>query len=138
MGPFRKRPAARKPSAWELWERVFTDAPTMETAYHLREDLTELFERDFTKAGAKCAMRAWCQRVRASGRAECASVLGTIERWIDEITNNFQGRQTRGVVEGFTTRVKVRNRRCYGILAVGKLGQRLTLDLHGYQLFGHT
>jgi transposase len=138
MWPFRKRPADLKSPEWELLERVFTCAPKIEAAYHLREDLTELFERDYTKVGAKCAIRAWCKRARASGLAEFESFRGTIDRWLEEITNYFQGRQTSGFVEGFNNRVKVLKRRCYGIFDVGRLFQRLTLDLHGYQLFGHT
>jgi transposase len=138
MWPFRKRPVELKPQEWELLERVFTSSPKIEAAYHLREDLTALFERDDTKAGAKCAIRAWCKRVRASGLAEFDSFRGTIDRWLDKITHDFQGRQTSGFVEGFNTRVKVLKRRCYGLFNVGRLFQRLTLDLHGYQLFGHT
>jgi transposase len=128
MWPFRKRPADLKPLEWDLLEHVFTYSPKIEAAYHLREDLTELFERDYAKVGAKCAMRAWCKRVRASELAECERVLGTIERWIDAIANNFQGRQTRGFVEGFNNRVKVLKRRCYGIFDVGRPshGSRLT------------
>ncbi len=138
MGPFRKRPGDLTPQEWERLERVFTGSPQIEAAYSLRADLTNLFERDDTKAGATCAMRAWGQRVRASGLAEFESFLGTIERWLDEITHDFQGRQTSGFVEGFNNRVKVLKRRCYGIFDSGRLFQRLTLDLHGYQLFGHT
>jgi transposase len=138
MWPFRKRPADLKPPEWELLERVFTSSPKIEAAYHLREDLTALFECDDTKVGAKCAIRAWGKRVRVSGLAEFESFLGTIERWLEEITNYFQGRQTSGFVEGFNNRVKVLKRRCYGIFDVGSLFQRLTLDLHGYQLFTHT
>jgi transposase len=89
MWPFRKRPADLKPPEWDLLERVFTNSPKMEAAYNLREDLTELFEGDSTKVGAKCAIRAWCKRVRASGLAEFESFLGTIDWWIDEITNYF-------------------------------------------------
>jgi transposase len=70
MWPFRQRPAALEPQEWALLERVFTRSPKLEAAYHLREDLTELFERDYTKAGAKGAMRAWYKRVHASGLAE--------------------------------------------------------------------
>jgi len=136
--PFRKRPGDLKPPEWELLERVFTCSPKIEAAYNLREDLTELFERGCTKARATFARRAWCKRVRASGLAEFESFLGTIDRWMDEITNYFQGRQTSGFVEGFNNRVKVLKRRCYGIFDVGRLFQRLTLDLHGYQRFGHT
>jgi transposase len=76
--------------------------------------------------------------VRQSGLAEFESVLGTLDRWMDAITNDFQGRQTSGFVEGFNTRVTGLKRRCYGILNVSSLFQRLTLDWHGYHLFGHT
>ncbi len=138
MWPFHKRPADLKPPEWELLERAFICSPKRKVAYNLREDLTALFERDYTKVGAKCTIRAWCKRVRESGLAEFESFLGTIDRWMDEITHDFQGRQTSGFVEGFHNRVKVLKRRCYGIFNVGRLFQRLTLDLHGYQLFGHT
>ena len=138
MWPFRKRPEALKPEEGDLLARLFTYSPKIEVAYHLREDLTDLFDRDYTKAGAKCAIRAWCKRVRQSGLTEFERFLGTIDRWLDEITNYFQGRQTSGFVEGFNNRVKVLTRRCYGMFKVGRLFQRLTLDLHGYQLFGHT
>jgi transposase len=136
--PFRQRPAELEPWEWELLERVFTCSPKIEAADNLREDLTELCARDDTKAGAKYAIRAWGKRVCASGLVEFESFLGTIDRWIDKITNDFQGRQTSGFVEGFNHRVKVLKRRCYGIFNVGRLFQRLTLDLQGYQLFGHT
>jgi transposase len=136
--PFRTRPGDLEPQEWDLLERVFTDSPQIEAASHLREDLTDLCERDDTKAGATGAIRAWCKRVRQGGRPEFESVLGTSDRWLDEITHDFQGRQTSGVVEGFNNRVKVLTRRCYGIFNGGRLFQRLTLDLHGYQLFGHT
>jgi transposase len=105
---------------------------------HLAEEWLSVFERDDTKVGATWVIRAWGTRARASGLAEFESFLGTIDRWLEEITHDFQGRQTSGFVEGFNNRVKVLKRRCDGILHVGRLCQRLTLDLHGYQLFGHT
>ena len=138
MWPFRKRPGDLAPEERELLDRVFRYSSKLEAAYHLREDLTDLFDRDYTKAVAKRAIRAWCKRVRQSGLAEFESFLGTIDRWLEEITNYFMGRQTSGFVEGFNNRVKVLKRRCYGIFKVGSLFQRLTLDLHGYQLFGQT
>jgi transposase len=138
MWPFRKRPGELEPEEWDLLERLFTDSPKIEAAYHLREDLTDLFDRASTKPGAKCAIRVWCKRVRQSGLSEVESFLGTIDRWLDEITNDFRGRQTSGFVEGFNNRVKGLTRRCYGLFNIGRLFQRLTLDWHGYQLFGHT
>jgi len=138
MWPFRQQPGDLKPEERELLERVFSDSPKIEAAYHLREDLTDLFERHDTQAGAKRAIRAWGKRVRQRGLAEFDSVLGTLDRWMEEITNDCMGRQTSGFVEGVNNRVKGLKRRCYGIFNVGSLFQRLTLDWHGSQLFGHT
>jgi transposase len=112
MWPFRKRPVERKPHAWELLERVLTCSPKIEAAYNLREDLTALFKRDDTKAGATRAIQAWVKRVRAGGLAEFDRFLRTIDRWMDKLTNDFQGRQTSGFVEGVNNRVKVLRRRC--------------------------
>jgi transposase len=138
MWPFRKRPGDLELEEWDLLERLFTYSPKIEAAYHLREDLTDLFDRDYTKPGAKCAIQVWCKRVRQSALIAFESFLGTIDRWLDEITNDFRGRQTSGFVEGFNNRVKVLTRRGYGLFNIGRLFQRLTLDVHGYQLFGHT
>jgi transposase len=138
MWPFRKRSGDLEPEEWDRLARLFTSSPKIEAAYHLREDLTELFDSDDTKPGATCAIRAWCKRVRQSGVSEFERFLGTIDRWLDEITHDFRGRQTSGFVEGFNNRVKVLTRRCYGLFNIGRLFQRLTLDLHGYQRFGHT
>lgn len=138
MGPWRTRPATLAPQEWERLARVFAVSPTLEKADHLREDLPDRCVRDDTTAGAKGAMRAWYTRGPASGRAEGERVLGTIDRWMDQITHDGQARQTRGVVEGFNNRVKVLKRRCDGIFDVGRRLQRLTLDGHGDQRFGHT
>ena len=54
---------------------------------------------------------------------------------MDEITNYFLDRQTSGFVEGLNNKIKVIKRRCYGILNVKHLFQRIYLDLSGYTLF---
>ena len=51
---------------------------------------------------------------------------------MDEITNYFLDRQTSGFVEGLNNKIKVIKRRCYGILNVKHLFQRIYLDLSGY------
>ena len=131
MWPLRKRPTDLEDDEWALLARLFTYLPKLETAYNLREDLTALFEREYTKPGAKCAIRAWCKRVCESGLEELNSFLGRLENWLDEITNYFLERQTSGFVEGFNNRVNVLKRRCYGIFDVGRIFQRLTLDIDG-------
>ncbi len=138
MWPFRKSPADIKAQEEELLERLFSYSPKLKQAYILREELTEIFERDYTKAGAKCAIRAWCKRVRKREIKEFDSFLGTVENWLDKISNYFLERLTSGFVEGFNNRVKVLKRRCYGIFDVAQIFQRLTLDINGYEKFGFT
>jgi transposase len=119
----------------EQLERLFSYSPKLERAYILREELTDIFDRDYTKAGAKCAIQAWCKRVRKYEVEAFESFLTTLSNWLDEITNYFLERQTSGFVEGFNNRVKVLKRRCYGIFDVGRIFQRLTLDISGYERF---
>lgn len=138
MWPFRKAVDDLNDDEWALLERLFTYSPKLEKAYTLREELTEIFERDYTKTGAKCAIRAWCKRVRKSGLDEFESFLRTVDTWLDKITNYFLEGWSSGFVEGFNNRVKVLKRRCYGIFNVKRIFQRLTLDINGYERFGCT
>jgi len=135
MWPFRNSPQDLKDEEQKLLERLFAYSPKLEQAYRLREELTQIFERDYTKGGAKCAIRAWCKQVRKSGIKAFDSFLGTVETWLDKIANYFLDRLTSGFVEGFNNRVKVLKRRCYGIFDVDRIFQRLTLDINGYQRF---
>jgi len=136
MWPFRKSPENLKDEEQALLERLFIHSPKLKQAYTLREELTQVFEKAYTKPGAKCAIRAWCKRVRKSGIEAFGTFLGTVETRLDSITNYFLERLTSGFVEGFNNRVKVLKRRCYGIFDVDRLFQRLTLDTQGFELFG--
>ena len=138
MWVFRKSPEQLQDEEWELLQRLFAYSPKMKEAYILREELTQIFERQYDPKGAKCAIRAWCKRVRQSQISQFKSCLKTIETWLEPIANYFLERLTSSFVEGFNNRVKVLKRRCYGIFDVDRLFQRLTLDIHGYQRFSFT
>ncbi|WP_036489778.1 ISL3 family transposase [Myxosarcina sp. GI1] len=138
MWAFRKSSEQLNDEEWELLQRLFSYSPKMKEAYILREELTEIFERLYNPKGAKCAIRAWCKRVRQSQISQFTSFLKTIETWLEQIANYFLERLTSSFVEGFNNRVKVLKRRCYGIFDVERLFQRLTLDIHGYERFGLT
>jgi len=107
----------------------------LEQAYYLREELSDIFDEDYTKLKAQQAIQDWCERVRKSEIQEFESFLTTLQNWFDEITNYFLDRHSSGFVEGFNNRVKVLKRRCYGIFNVKRLFQRLTLDTQGYERF---
>lgn len=138
MWPFRKSLEQLTDSEWELLQRLFTYSPKMKEAYILREELTQLFERKYNPKGAKCAIRAWCKRVRSCQISQFESFVRTIEAWLEQIANYFLERLTSSFVEGFNNRVKVLKRRCYGIFDVDRLFQRLTLDIHGSEIFNFT
>ena len=138
MWPFRKSFEQLTDEEWELLQRLFTYSPKLKEAYILREELTEIFERKYSRKGAKCAIRAWCRRVHQSKISQFESFLRTVETWLDPISNYFLERLTSSFVEGFNNRVKVLKRRCYGIFDVDRIFQRLTLDINGYERFSLT
>jgi len=121
----------REQLAW-----LFECAPDLKRADDLREELTGIFEADHTKESGTAAIKGWMKSVSDSGLSGFGRFLTTLENWMDESTNYFVGRLSSGFVEGFNNKVKVLNRRCYGITNLTRLFQRLDLDLEGDRLFG--
>jgi transposase len=132
---FRKRPENLQDSKQQVLDRLLSYSPERQQAYDLREELTEIFGRDYTKGGAKCAIGAWCKRVQNIEIKEFDCFLTTVNNWLDEITNYFLEGWTSGFVEGFNNKIKVLKRRCYGIFDVKNLFRRISLDLNGYEKF---
>lgn len=56
---------------------------------------------------------------------------------MDEITNYFVSRLSSGWIEGLNNKIKVLNRRCYGIRNLPSLFRRIWLDLKDYEAFAH-
>ncbi len=110
-------------------------SPALQQAYTFREELTAIFEQPLSKVEAIDKIPAWQAGVRASGLTCFDSFLTTLDNWLDEITNYFVDRQTSGFVEGLNNKIKVIKRRCYGIVNIHHLFQRIFLDLEGYRLF---
>ena len=135
MWLFRRRWKSLKPEEQARLERLFELAPNLKRAHQFREQLTDIFEAPLSPAAATRKFRAWCQAVRDSGLHCFNKFITTLQNWWDEILNYFKQRHTSAFVEGFNNKVKVLKRRCYGILNVPHIFQRLYLDVEGYQLF---
>jgi transposase len=135
MWALRKTEAKRTDEEKDLLERLFVYAPQLKVAADLCTALTELFEKNMTKSRAKFALKNWMRCVKDSALHCFDTFLKTLEKWMDEIANYFLDRQTSGFVEGFNNKIKVIKRRCYGMLNVKHLFQRIHLDLSGYALF---
>src|SRR5467141_401146 len=118
-----------------LLARLFVHAPLVKVAYELCNALTGIFDKRIGRRRAKSQLTDSIVRVRDSTLCCFNTFITTLEKWMDEITNYFLDRQTSGFVEGLNNKIKVIKRRCYGILNVKHLFQRIYLDLSGYALF---
>ncbi|MCH8959752.1 MAG: ISL3 family transposase [Bacteroidetes bacterium] len=118
-----------------LLDRLFWHSPLLKLAYELSCDLSDIFNKDQSRADGRGSVRSWMVKVKQSDVGCFDRFLGTLEKWFDEITNYFVDRVTSGFVEGLNTKVKVLKRRSYGLLNVAHLFQRLQLDLQGYELY---
>jgi transposase len=114
---------------------LFKHSPELKSAYTFREELTAIFGMQLTKDQAVQRLLKWADKVRQSALACFDSFLTTLDNWLDQIANYFINRLSSGFVEGLNNKVKTLKRRCYGILRVTTLFQRLYLDLEGYRLF---
>ena len=135
MWPFRKNQADLKPPEADLLARLFQYSPSLKLAYDFREELTAIFKKKLTKAQASKAIKEWRQHVESSQLTCFDPFLTTLDTYLDEITNYFLHRDSSGFVEGLNNKLKVLKRRCYGLLNLDHLFQRLFLDLEGYALF---
>ena len=77
----------------------------------------------------------WIAEVNKSKLSFLNTFLKTLNKYKNQIANYFINRQTSGFVEGFNNKLKVLKRRCYGILNLKHLFQRLVLDTVGYELY---
>jgi len=114
---------------------LFGYSSDLKIAYEFCDALTAIFDTQMSQKEGKHQLQEWMQKVRA-GQLRCFdSFLTTLEHSLDDIANYFIDRHTSGFVEGFKNKLKVIKRRCYGILNVTHLFQRVQLDLYGYALF---
>jgi transposase len=114
---------------------LFEHSPDLKSAYELCGELTSIFDTRMSKRQGKYRLKKWMGKVRGSALHCFDSFLTTLESHLDDIANYFIDRHTSGFVEGFNNKLKVIKRRCYGMLNVTHLFQRIQLDLYGYSLF---
>jgi len=135
MWAFRKKSPDLRPEERQVLRRLFGYAPKLKQAYHLRQQLTAIFDQMISPAVAKRKIRNWIQRVKISQLRCFEAFLKTLEHWWEEIIHYFIDRESSGFVEGLNNKLKVLKRRCYGIFNLRHLFQRIYLDLEGYRLF---
>lgn len=119
----------------KILTKLFQYSPLLKLAYELCWELTDIFEEKISKSEAKRKIKRWRKKIERSQLDCFDSFLTTLDNRIEEITNYFHDRYTSGFVEGLNNKIKVIKRRCYGILDINHLFQRIYLDLEGYSIF---
>jgi len=135
LWPFRKRATDLDVVEHEQLETLLAHSPALRQAYTLREELTTIFDTARSKSDGLRRIRWWRHRVVRSGLACFDGFLKLLDTWLDRIANYFINHQTSSFVEGLNNKLKVLKRQCYGMRNVGRLFQRLTLDVDGYRRF---
>lgn len=119
----------------DLKNTLFIYSPKLQKGHELSNALTDIFDKDYTKSEGIIKLKEWINNVEKSGLKCFDSFIPTLEKWMDEISNYFEKRLSSGFVEGLNNKIKVIKRRCYGILNVKNLFQRIYLDIEGYRRF---
>lgn len=135
LWPLRKRAGDRTADEQQRFDTLLSYSPALRRAVTLRDELTAIFDTARSKADGLRRIRWWRQRVERSGLTCFASFLKLLEHWLDRIANYFIDHHSSSFVEGLNNKLKVLKRRCYGITNIGRLFQRLTLDVEGYRRF---
>jgi len=135
LWPLRKREADLTEEETQRLKRLFVLSPALKRACSLRDELTRIFETARSKADGLRRIRFWRQRVERSGLECFEAFLKLLDSWLDRIANYFINHESSGFVEGLNNKLKVLKRRCYGLRNIGRLFQRLTLDVDGYRRF---
>ncbi len=135
MWIIRKNNDSLTPNERKKLRRLFEFSPELKLAYSFREELNSIFEMLLTKEEGEERLLKWRDKVQRSALTCFDKFVKTLNNWLDKISNYFTDRRSSGFVEGLNNKVKTTKRRCYGILRVTTLFQRLYLDLEGYQRF---
>ena len=131
----RKNHAALTPEERRRLRTLFQHTPLLHQAYTFREELTAIFNQQYSIAQAEQAIHAWCHKVWMSPVCCYDSFIKTLLRYWRYILNYFNHRVSSGFVEGLNNKIKTIKRRCYGINNVSSLFQRIWLDLQGREQF---
>ena len=118
-------------------KNLFSYSPGLKKAHALQKELTDIFNIKYNKNTASKRIKKWARKARKSGLSCFDKFLITLRNYWDEILNYFHKKRKKnsGFVEGLNNKIKTIKRRCYGLLSVQSLFQRIYLDLEGYQVF---
>jgi transposase len=106
------------------WRRRF---PELREVIDWVQDLRKWFERKYDKP-ARAALWKLIERARASALEPLQSVAGTLSRWFEPIARYIGHRYTNGMTEGFNNKIKLIQRRAFGLRNEHNRKKRILAD----------
>ena len=129
MHDFRRRPEDLKAENVEALEALFEKVPVLGQIYHLRWQVTAIFDTAANRKQAAKQLKEWIAEARES-ELDWEPFIGMLERHWDGILAYFDEGRSSGPVEGINTKLRVITRRAYGISNVSTLWTRALLDVN--------
>ena len=98
-------------SARADWRQRF---PELREVIDWVQDLRKWFERKYDKP-ARAALWQLIEQARERALEPLQSVAGTLSRWFEPIARDMRHRYTNGMSEGFNNKIKLMQRRAFGL-----------------------
>ena len=106
------------------WRRRF---PELRDVIDWVQDLRKWFERKYEKP-AREALLKLIERARESVLDPLQSMAGTLSRWFEPIVRYIRHRYTNGMTEGFNNKIKLIQRRAFGLRNEHNRKKRILAD----------
>jgi transposase len=129
MHDFRRRPEDLKPEQSQALNDLFERVPMLGHIYHMRWEVTAIFDTAADRATADKLLREWIAQAQAT-ELNWQPFITMLENHWDGILAYFNERRSSGPVEGLNTKLRVITRRTYGLKSVTTLWTRLLLDVN--------
>ena len=91
------------------------------------QDLRQWFERSYDKP-ARAALWKLLEQARESALAPLQGMAGTLSRWFEPIARYIRHRYTNGMTEGFNNKIKLIQRRAFGLRHEHNRKRRILAD----------
>jgi transposase len=106
------------------WRRRF---PELREVMDWVQDLRKWCERTYDKP-ARTALWKRIEQARESALAPLQSVAGTLSRWFEPIARDIRHRDTNGMTEGCNNKIKLMQRRAFGLRHEHNRTRRILAD----------
>jgi transposase len=129
MHDFRRRPQDLRAEQAQALAALFERVPALGQAYHMRWEVTAIFDTAADRETAAAQLRDWIAQARET-ELDWQPFITMLENHWDGILAYFDEGRSSGPVEGLNTKVRVITRRTYGLKSVTTLWTRLLLDVN--------